>query len=194
MRDMGKDDKSIHRPLQRCLGAVAAALHEHVYRYRQRQEGTAHGAQQPAAAHVRVGDQGTFAVVAPSSSLLGPNGRAGARPGQEKWTMSVLPTRVPLHGRGGRGGCEGIRTHSRDPHGSRPAVDLPLTLVASVPLPGCVEPGAGLVGGTGMGRMEKETDLRKGAQRGGARVRGPTTMGKVSDEAIRRHGTTTTGT
>lgn len=114
--------------------------------------------------------------------------------------MSVLPTRVPLHGRGGawgHGGCEGIRTHSRDPHGSRPAVDLPLTLVASVPLPGCVVPGAGLVGGTGMGRMEKETDLRKGAQRGGARVRGPNEDGKVSrasDEAIRRHGTTTTGT
>lgn len=61
-------------------------------------------------------------------------------------------------------------------------MDLPLTLVASVPLPGCVVPGAGLVGGTGMGRMEKETDLRKGglgAQREGARVRGPTTMGKL---------------
>lgn len=41
-------------------------------------------------------------------------------------------------------------------------MDLPLTLVASVPLPGCVVPGAGLVGGTGMGRMEKQTDLRKG--------------------------------
>lgn len=90
--------------------------------------------------------------------------------------MSVLPTRVPLHGRGGgrgRGGCEGIRTHSRDPHGSRPAVDLPLTLVASVPLPGCVVPGAGLVGGTGMGRMEKETDLRKGGPEGRSPGQGP---------------------
>lgn len=87
--------------------------------------------------------------------------------------MSVLPTRAPLHGKGGgRGGCEGIRTHSRDPHGSRPAVDLPLTLVASVPLPGCVVPGAGLVGGTGMGRMEKETDLRKGGPGGPGGPRG----------------------
>lgn len=73
----------------------------------------------------------------------------------------------------GRGGCEGIRTHSRDPHGSRPAVDLPLTLVASVPLPGCVVPGAGLVGGTGMGRMEKETDLRKGGPEGRSPGQGP---------------------
>lgn len=87
--------------------------------------------------------------------------------------MSVLPSRAPLQGKGGgRGGCEGIRTHSRDPHGRRPAVDLPLTLVASVPLPGCVVPGAGLVGGTGMGRMEKETDLKgRGGEEPGSGAR-----------------------
>lgn len=95
--------------------------------------------------------------------------------------MSVLPTRAPLHGKGGPWmGCEGIRTHtahSRDSHGSRPAVDLPLTLVASVPLPGCVVPGAGLVGGTGMGRMEKETDLK--VDEGPSPGQGPDDDGKV---------------
>jgi hypothetical protein len=59
-----------------------------------------------------------------------------------------------------------------------------------------------------MGRMEKEAGLKKeGAQREGARVRGPTTMGNVMPssgrtssssgarevtKAIRRRGTTTT--
>lgn len=89
--------------------------------------------------------------------------------------MSVLPSRAPLHGKGGPWRVRGYQEPTpRDPHGSRPAADLPLTLVASVPLPGCVVPGAGLVGGAGMGRMEKET----GPEGGGARVRGPTTMGK----------------
>lgn len=62
---------------------------------------------------------------------------------------------------GGGGAVEGARVSEPTlltpgmAHGGRPAVDLPLTLVASVLLPGCVVPGAGLVGGTGMGRMEK---------------------------------------
>lgn len=166
MRDMGKDDKSIHRLL---------LLHARTCTWR------------AAAMHVRLGDQGTLAVVAPSLLGLGAHrrrgqwaGRCQTGQGEVDDVSATYPGPVAWKGGGawGRGGCEGIRTHSRDSHGSGPAVDLPLTLVASVPLPGCVVPGAGLVGGTGMGRMEKETDLRKGAQRGGARVRGPTMMGK----------------
>lgn len=80
--------------------------------------------------------------------------------------MSVLPTRFPLHGRGPVEGARVAKPTPGIPHDSRPAVDLPLTWVASVPLPGCVVPGARLVGGTGMGRMEKKTDLREGGPEG----------------------------
>lgn len=152
MRDMGKDDKSTHRLVVLLLPAAYMYM---VYMARSSNA-------RMCGRSGYIGRSSELLPPAGSAPATGANGWAGARPGKEKWTMSVLPTRVPLHGKGGRGGCEGIRAPSRDPHGSRPAVDLPLTLVASVPLPGCVGPGAGLVGGTGMGRMEKETDLKKG--------------------------------
>jgi hypothetical protein len=86
MRDMGKDDKSIHRCGSRYM------VHEH------------------AGKRTHIGDdQGTLGLWdCEVQQRTWPMGRAGARPSKEKWAMSVLPSRAPLHG-GGRGAVEGAR-------------------------------------------------------------------------------------
>lgn len=95
--------------------------------------------------------------------------------------MSVLPTRVPLHGRGGGLGPWRVRGYQNPLQGfpwqrtrCGPAIDL-----------GGVRPFAGLrrarcrARGWDWDGTDGEADgPEEGAQRGGVRVRGPTMMGK----------------